>query len=73
MLFTDGKLKGSKSINAFEQTAFTTHITSPSTRGNLFHLVFSNLMYGSIEVSIYEWKNGKFSDKIQCIQIRYPS
>ena len=33
---------------------------------------FSNSMYGVHEVSIYEWKNGKFSKKIQDIQIRNP-
>ena len=33
---------------------------------------FSNIKYGSTEVSIYEWKNRKFSDKIQNIQISVP-
>ena len=36
-------------------------------------LAFSNNKYGISKVSIYEWKNEKFSDKIQDIQITFPS
>ena len=35
-------------------------------------LSFSIITYGSTKVSIYEWKNKKFSDKIQDIQIADP-
>ena len=35
-------------------------------------MLFTNNMYGSNEVSIYEWKNKKFGNKIQDIQITYP-
>ena len=35
-------------------------------------MLFTNNMYGSNKVSIYEWKNKKFGNKIQDIQITYP-
>ena len=46
-----------------------THYFTTDTRKMIS---FSNSMFGVHEVSIYEWKNEKFSNKIQDIQMRSP-
>ena len=46
-----------------------THYFTINTRK---FISFTNNMYGSSKVSIYEWKDGKFSNNIQNIQITSP-
>ena len=66
-------------MGSWEVARVSTHPDQPCYRHTLLHhqhekiISFSNNKYGSMKVSIYEWKNEKLSDKIQDIQIITPS